>query len=453
MENLFIGISKYMFTILMAFYVFLSFIVLQDKNHKSHKSAYNLQVAITFIIHLMGNVIIYMNSPKDYVVIFYGVQVIFFVIFRGLFNVFYEKTYNKSIINNMCMLLTISFIMLSRLSYNKSIKQFAIVFVASIAALIIPTIICKMKTLVNISYIYCFAGIAFLAAVLIIGQLSYGAKLSIEILGFSFQPSEFVKILYVFFIGSVLNKGQSFKYVLVSGLFAGLHVIILVLSKDLGSALIFFIVYIMMIYVATGKFIYFAGGLIAGSGAAVIAYKLFSHVQTRVLAFIDPWKFIDSGGYQVTQSLFAIGTGGVLGLGLFRGMPRTIPVVEQDFIFSAISEELGGLFAISLILLYLCCFISFIRISMKQNIMFYKLVGLGLSITFVVQTILTIGGAIKFIPSTGVTLPLISYGGSSVLCTIIIFSIIQGLSIRTNNINADNSHKDIKTSKNSKMNY
>ena len=438
MQNLFVVTAKYMFILLLAFYVFLSFVVLRDKRRQSHKASLSVQTMIIFAIHLCGYIIIYMNMQKDSVVIFYGAQLIYFIVFKGLFSVIYEDRFHKGLINNMCMMLTIGFIMLSRLSYNKAVKQFVIVVLASVLALIIPWIVSRAKSLVSMSYIYCFSGIAFLATVLIIGQLTYGAKLSIEIAGFSFQPSEFVKILFVFFIASLFNKSTSFRYVLISAAFAGLHVIILVLSRDLGSALIFFIVYIVMIYVASGRFFYLGAGILAGSTASYIAYKLFYHVQDRVQAFLDPWSMIDTGGYQVTQSLFAIGTGGLLGLGLYKGAPRTIPVVEQDFIFSAISEEFGAIFAITVLILYINCFICFIKISIRQTEMFYKLVGLGLAVTYAVQTILTVGGAIKFIPSTGVTLPLISYGGSSVLCTIISFAIIQGLAVHINVLEAEN---------------
>ena len=219
---------------------------------------------------------------------------------------------------------------------------------------------------------------------------------------------------------------------------------ILVLSTDLGSALIFFVVYIMMIYVATGKARYLLAGIGGGVLAALMGYKLFYHIRIRVAAYKNPWAFIDTGGYQVAQSLFAIGTGGFLGLGLYKGLPKAVPLVEQDFMFSAISEEFGGFFAISLIILYMSCFICIINIAMKQEELFYKLTGLGLSITYAVQTILTIGGAIKFIPSTGVTLPLISYGGSSVLCTMIMFAIFQGLALRIKDEEAENELEELR---------
>ena len=431
MENLFIGISKYLFIILMAFFVFLSFIVLSDGKKRSHKAALFVQMMMMFVFHLAAYMVIYLNTKNNTVIIFYGAQVIFLVIFRGLHDVFYEKVYNKGLLNDVCMFLCISFVMLTRLYYSKAIKQFLIICVASVLALIIPVIIRKYKNIMNLTYVYCFAGVAFLAVVLVIGQLTGGAKLSVQIAGFSFQPSEFVKILYVFFIAALLNKSTSFLRIVLSAIFAGMHVIILVLSTDLGSALIFFIVYVVMIYVATCRLRYLLLGSIGGVLAATVAYKLFYHIRIRVAAFLNPWAFIETGGYQVAQSLFAIGTGGFLGLGLYKGLPTSVPLVEQDFMFSAISEEVGGFFAICLIFLCMSCFICLIKISMKQKVLFYKLVGVGLSVTYAIQTILTIGGAIKFIPSTGVTLPLISYGGSSVLCTMIMFAVFQGLNVHS----------------------
>ncbi len=429
MQNLFIGISKYLFIILIAFFVFFSFIILRDRKNNAHKAALTIQSLMMYLFHLIAYIVIYLNTEDNTVILFYGAQLIFFIIFKGLYDVFYDKAYNRGLLNNMCMLLCISFVMLTRLYYDKAVKQFVIVCMASVLSLIIPAIIRKYKNLANLTYLYCFAGIAFLAVVLVIGQITGGAKLSVSIAGFSFQPSEFVKILYVFFIAAFLNKSTKFLHILVSAIFAGLHVIILVLSTDLGSALIFFIVYVIMIYVATGKSRYLLAGITGGSLAAVIGYKLFSHIRVRVQAFIDPWSVIETGGYQVAQSLFAIGTGGFLGLGLYKGLPTSVPLVEQDFMFAAISEELGGFFAICLVFLCMSCFVYFIKSAMKQKVMFYRLIGLGLSVTYAVQTILTIGGAIKFIPSTGVTLPLVSYGGSSVLCTMVMFAVLQGLFI------------------------
>ena len=208
---------------------------------------------------------------------------------------------------------------------------------------------------------------------------------------------------------------------------AALHVLVLVLSKDLGSALIFFVAYMTMLFVATSSYLWFGAGIAGGSLAAVAAYYLFPHVRRRVEAWADPWSDIANKGYQVAQALFAIGTGGWFGMGLYRGMPEKIPVVDKDFVFAAISEEMGALYALCVLFLCLGCYMQFMLIAMKMQAMFYKLIAFGLGSVYITQVFLTIGGVTKFIPSTGVTLPLVSYGGSSIVSTFIIFQVIQGL--------------------------
>nr|WP_330372999.1 FtsW/RodA/SpoVE family cell cycle protein [Lacrimispora celerecrescens] len=188
-----------------------------------------------------------------------------------------------------------------------------------------------------------------------------------------------------------------------------------------------------MLFVATGKWLYLLAGAGGGTLASMLAYQLFGHVRTRVSAWLNPWADIAGKGYQITQSLFAIGTGGWFGMGLYRGMPRRIPVVEKDFIFSAISEELGGIFALCVLLICLGCFLQFMMIASRMQAVFYKLIAFGLGTIYIIQVFLTVGGVTKFIPSTGVTLPLVSYGGSSILSTFIIFGIIQGLYILKRN--------------------
>jgi len=186
---------------------------------------------------------------------------------------------------------------------------------------------------------------------------------------------------------------------------------------------------LVMLYVATRQPFYTVAGLGAGSVAAVIAYHLFHHVRVRVRVWLDPLAVYQTGGMQVSQSLFAIGTGGWLGTGLFQGKANKIPVADEDFIFSAISEEMGLVFGLCMILICISCYVMFLNIAMRLHNQFYKLVALGLGSCYIFQTFLNIGGVTKFIPSTGVTLPLVSYGGSSVFSTLILFAIIQGLYI------------------------
>ena len=195
---------------------------------------------------------------------------------------------------------------------------------------------------------------------------------------------------------------------------------------------LFFVVYLVMIYGATRNRIYVLLGLFLGAIAGWSAYQLFSHVRTRVIAWMDPFSVIDNAGYQVAQSLFAIGTGGWFGLGLGKGNPTSIPVVVQDFIFSAICEEYA-FFGMALLMVLLSSFYIFINVAMRMKHMFYRLIALGLGTLYLSQIFLSVGGNLKFIPSTGVTLPFVSYGGSSLLATFLIFNIIIGLYLHLEN--------------------
>ena len=322
--------------------------------------------------------------------------------------------------------MSVGFIMIARLNFDKCVKQFVIAVLGTVIMFLVPWLLKTVKSFRNFGWIYCISGLVLLCAVLL-GNKVYGANLTLSIGAFSVQPAEFVKILYVMFVASMFNKSTTFKQTCIVTVFAALHVIILVLSTDLGAALIFFVVYIAMLYIATRKLSYAGAGLLAGAGASVIAYKLFAHVRARVIVWRNPWEYIDTSGYQICQSLFAIGMGSWFGYGLCQGMPDKIPVAEKDFMFSAISEEFGLIFSIALFLVCLNNLILMMNIASRCKTLFYRLVAVGLGVTYGVQVFLTVGGAIKFIPMTGVTLPFVSYGGSSILSSLIMFALINGM--------------------------
>ena len=211
------------------------------------------------------------------------------------------------------MLLSIGFVILTRLSYEKAIKQFFIVTASIAIGMLIPFFIHKLKFLKNLTWVYALVGIGALGIVLILGSVTNGSKISYSIGGITFQPSEFVKIIFVFFVASALYESTDILRIALTAIIAGMHVLILVASKDLGSALIFFIVYVFMVYIATRNVGYLLLGSAGGCAAAVLAYQFFSHVQVRVQAWRDPWSCIDDAGYQITQSLFAISSGGWFG--------------------------------------------------------------------------------------------------------------------------------------------
>ncbi len=428
MVNIIVELSKYLMILLVTMYTYLCFSIFGYYDSYKQKRMLTRQNALMFMIHIIAFMVMYLEKQDTKILAFYVIQVILFAATILMYKMLYPLS-SRLVINNMCMLLCIGMIILTRLNYDKAVKQYIIAAGGIAISLAVPVIIRKFKMLSEWRNLYAIAGIASLAIVVVVGQVSYGAKLGFTVGGISIQPSELVKIIFVFFVASSFKISLEFKNIVITTALAAFHVLILVVSKDLGAALIIFVVYLAMLYVATHQFLYVAAGVGAGSAASVAAYYLFNHVKTRVIVWKDPFANYDNGGYQVAQSLFAIGTGGWFGMGLFQGMPENIPVADEDFIFSAISEELGLIFALCMILVCVSCYVMFLNIAMQLHNMFYKMVALGLGTCYIFQAFLNIGGVTKFIPSTGVTLPLVSYGGSSLLSTLIMFAIIQGLYI------------------------
>lgn len=432
MVNLVIEVSKYLMILLMLFYTYFNFRYFSCRSEMRKSQMCTMQNRMMFLIHFTAYMIIYLKTDDEKLIVLYLAQLVFFVGYIWGYRLLYHNV-SRLLVNNLCMFLSAGFIILTRISFDRALRQFIMVLAAAVATLIIPFLIGHVWQFSRISWVYGGVGLFLLIIVFAAGQASFGALLSLNIGGFVFQPSELVKISFVFFIASMFYKSTDFRTILVTTSVAALHVLVLAASKDLGSALIFFLSYVFILFVATSKWIYLLGGLTGGVICAGIAYQIFSHVRIRVSAWLNPWVDIDNKGYQITQSLFAIGTGGWFGMGLYQGMPYKIPVVEKDFVYAAISEELGGIFALCLLLVYLGCFLQFMSIAGKMQALFYKLIAFGLGTVFIIQVLLAVGGVTKFIPSTGVTLPLISYGGSSVFSTFILFGVMQGLYILKRN--------------------
>ena len=325
-------ISKYLMMILFACYTYESFSALQRSGSpKRVQPILRRQLMFLFLIHLDAYLVIFAATGEVQMLGFYVMQVLLICAIQLIYRFLYKKA-ARLVTNHMCMLLVIGFIVLTRLDEAKAMRQFTLAVAATVVTLLVPFFIRHIHFLHKLPYLYAGIGIALLALVAVAGKTDYGAKLAFKFGSVSLQPSEFIKILFVFFVASMLYHSIEFKQVVITTVLAAAHVIILVLSRDLGSASIFFVTYLVLLYVATRDARYLGLGLGAGSLAAVVAYKLFSHVQARVIAWKDPLAVIDKQGYQVSQSLFAIGTGGWFGLGLFQGMPNKIPVADEDFV-------------------------------------------------------------------------------------------------------------------------
>ena len=399
-----------------------------SKSEKKREGVVRRQLRIVLLMAVLGYVLIYLNTGNLQAPVLLAGIVVYDIVTVSCYRLLYPAS-SQLLVTNMLMLLNVGFVVIGRLEMDKAYKQWLIAAGGTVIAFIIPVIIRKARFLVHLTWLYAILGIAALGGVLALATVSGGAKLSIEIGGITFQFSEIVKITLVFYLAASLSKKTTFGNVFLTAAVAAIHVLILVLSTDLGTALVFFVASLVVIFVATRNVLYPAAGLAAGSAASVAAYHLFGHVRQRVVAWQDPFAYYETSGYQIVQSLFAIGAGGWFGLGLYGGSPGMIPVAVKDFIFAAICEEFGGVFGIALVLVCMCLFLLIVNISLQIRRRFYRLVAIGLGAEYAFQVFLTIGGVIKFIPMTGIPLPLVSYGGSSVMSTIIMIAIIQGMYI------------------------
>lgn len=428
MQLYFMELSKYGIMVCMLLYTLASVLTLFIRDEKK-LSVYIFESILLFLNQFMCFLnLTLVSGEKEYLFLYAFVQA-FLLAALTLIPILYENV-NKPLLNNMLMLIGIGLCMISRLSFDKAVKQYIIVLVSLTLALLIPHFLSRWKFLKKMTWVYGLVGIGALSIVLVLGEVTHGSKITFTLLeNITFQPSEFVKIIFIFFLAGALWEKHTFDRVLLTAVVAGLHVIVLVLSKDLGSALIFFVGYVFVVFAATGNLLYLLAGAAGGGCSAYAAYLLFRHVQVRVLAWQNPWAYIDNEGWAITQSLFAMGSGSWFGMGLLKGNPKSIPYVDQDFIFSSICEELGVVYGICLILLILVCFLLIMKTAFRATDRFYGLTAFGLGIMYLFQIFLTVGGGMNLIPLTGVTLPFVSYGGSSCMTTMILFFVVQGVCI------------------------
>ena len=254
-------VSRYLLILCMAFYTLDSLLVLRYRNEKESGFIYLRQSFWLFVIQLVSffNIAI-LSRDWEYVYLYVVLQVLLFLIL--LITPIIYRNINRVLLNNMCMMIGIGMIMVSRLNMEKAIKQFKIIAISYIICMFVPVLVSKLKILRKMTWIYAILGMLPLSMVLILGETTLGSKLSFTVQGITFQPSEMVKLLFVLFLAASLYHSTSVVNVIVTTVVAGLHVLILVASKDLGSALIFFMTYLLVLFVATRSYIYLLLGLI-----------------------------------------------------------------------------------------------------------------------------------------------------------------------------------------------
>lgn len=342
------------------------------------------------------------------------------------------------------LLVGIGLITILRLKPEIFMLQVMWVGVGLIAFLVSVFLSRRLEQVAYFKYICGFIGVSLLLLAIVLGVDIGGHKSWVIIGPIRFQPSEFAKIFIVLFLAAYLSERRELLTLATKhyGPFTfphprfiaplitvwGLAMVMFILQRDMGAALLYFGIAIIMTYMVSGRLSYVIMGLILFLIGSVICYKLYSHIQTRVDIWLNPWADPSGRAYQIVQSLFALGSGGIMGSGLTYGFPTMIPEVHTDFIFAAIGEEMGFMGAGSVIILYIIMIYRAFRAALLSIMPFSMMVAGGLAVSMALQTFLIIGGVTKFFPLTGITLPFISYGGSSIVSNFILLGMLFTIS-------------------------
>lgn len=311
-----------------------------------------------------------------------------------------------------------------------------------------------IRRLEELKYTCGAVAVGLLLLTITLGASVNGARLWIRIGGLQIQPGEFAKILLVIFLAGYLRERRevlaaptrrilgvgipALRHALPLLLLCGISLVLLVAMNDLGSSLLFYVIALAMIYIATGRLLYVGAGLGLFALGALGAVQLTSHVQSRIEGWLDPWAVEQTSGYQIAQSIYTIADGGVLGAGFGRGLilnsagGTIIPYAQTDFIYSVIANEMGLVGAVAVVLLYLLLAWRGFRIATSADDGFSKLLAAGLATTIAFQVFVIVGGVIRLLPLTGLTLPFVSYGGSSVTANFAIAGLLLCISQRAN---------------------
>jgi len=324
------------------------------------------------------------------------------------------------------------------LAPNLAVGQVMWLFVGVACMVLVLVFVRNLDKVANYKYTLMIVGFLLLLSPLVpgLGQEIYGSRIWLHIGSYSFQPGEIAKIVIVLFLAGYLAQNREMlsvftwrvgpfrlpdiRTLLPLLLMWGIALVIVVFEKDLGSALVFFFVFLVMLYVATGKKFYLVIGLGLIAIGGIGAFMAFGHVQVRVNTWLDPFADAQNTGYQLTQAIYSIADGDLFGVGIGRGLADQIPVVESDFIFAAIAEEIGLLGAAGVLLLFLCFAVRGFVTAARAKSDVSSFVAVGLTSMIVLQAFIIVGGVTRLIPLTGLTLPFISQGGSSLLASFII---------------------------------
>ncbi|QAA34972.1 FtsW/RodA/SpoVE family cell cycle protein [Clostridium manihotivorum] len=393
-----------------------------------------LFISYLLCIALFGD-LAFLKTPVDIGALIMGGVVIILITYAHFVIRRFFPDGDKFLLIFSAILSFIGIAMLYRINPQFAVKQLIWFIIGITSYILIVVIVPDLRSFIKYKYVFLGVTAVFMPMALFIGSEVYGAKNWVKIGSFSFQPSEIGKIFFVLYLSSALSKYEDKKNILedFKQLVEPAAVVMavlgcMVLQRDLGSALIFFGIAVTMLFIATGKLKYVVTCLLLFAAGASVSYKLFAHVRKRVIIWKDLWKYANDQSYQIVQGLFSISSGGFFGAGLGQGYPGFVPVRESDFIFAIICEEFGIIFAIGIMLLYFLLFYRGMRAALTTDDRFSQLNAVGFSAMIAMQVLVIVGGVFAVIPLTGITLPLISYGGTSMMTMFFALGILQKIS-------------------------
>lgn len=347
-------------------------------------------------------------------------------------------------------------VMLQTLAINFLWKQLLWLLIGMGGMLLIATLPRNLRWLRRYRYSWLSLGLGLLGLTFVLGvnPLGRGARLWLGLAGIHFQPSEFLKIVFVIFLASYLAEKQdlirltysqighfripSLPYLIPLLLVWTVTLLLLVAQQDLGAGTLFFGMFLTMLYVSSRQSYYVYGGLVLLVLAGIASYSISPFVALRINVWLDPWSRSEGGGYQIVQSLLSFAAGGLLGTGLGHGYgAKYIPVVHTDFMFAAVGEELGLSGALAVLIIYVFLLYRGLRIALLASSAFERLLVMGLIVGIVLQAWVIAAGNLKVLPLTGVTLPFVSYGGSSLIASYLAIGLLLYISAHSPGISSN----------------
>ena len=429
MVNIIVQLSKYLMILMITVYTYLCFSIFGYYDPDKKKRCLRKQNVLMFVMHLTAFLVMYLEKKDTKILALYLMQVTLLGGTILLYSFIYPKV-SRLVVNNMCMLLSIGFIMITRLNYDKAAKQYLIAAAGIVLCLVIPIIIRKVRFLSEWRILYGIVGIVSLAVVVVVGRVSYGAMLGFTVAGINIQPSELVKLAFILAGAATLDRLFAKRNLIFTVLFSAYCVGCLALMSDFGTALVFFVAFLCIAFLRTGDLASIVMMTAAAGFAGGLVLHFKPYVAQRFTVWRHAWEFTQTTGYQQSRTMSAAASGGLLGTGPEDAWLKYVGAANTDLVFGVVSEEFGLLLALVCVTAVIALAAFALRAGDSARSSFYAIAACGAASMLVFQTSLNVLGAVDILPLTGVTFPFVSMGGSSMLSCWGLLAYLKAVDVR-----------------------